>query len=205
MTRRRLGSLLVVAGLLLLAEALVTVLWQEPASGLYAHAQQRRLTEEIARAERAAPPRPPRDLRAAARRARRAAAPGDPVARLEIPAIGLRTVVVEGTDTGALRTGPGHFTGSAMPGEGGTVAVAGHRTTYGAPFRRLDDLERGDRVVLRMPYGRVAYRVERTRIVSPGATWVTRPAGEERLVLTACHPLYSAEQRIVVLGRREAS
>ena len=90
-----------------------------------------------------------------------------------------------------------------VTGEGGTVAVAGHRTTYGAPFRRVDDLERGDRLVMRMPYGRLTYRVERKRIVDPSATWVVRDVGHEQLVLTACHPLYSAEQRIVVFARLE--
>ncbi len=109
--------------------------------------------------------------------------------------------MVEGTDPGELRSGPGHYPGTALPGAGTTVAIAGHRTTYGAPFRRLDDLERGDVITVRMPYGRVVYRVERTRIVDPDATWVTRPAGREQLVLTACHPLYSAEQRIVVFAR----
>ena len=120
--------------------------------------------------------------------------------RLEIPAIGVETVVVEGTEPGALRSGPGHYPGTALPGAGTTVAIAGHRTTYGAPFRRLDDLERGDLITLRMPYGRVAYRVERTRIVDPDATWVVRAADREQLVLTACHPLYSADQRIVVFA-----
>ena len=79
--------------------------------------------------------------------------------------------------------------------------MAGHRTTYGAPFRRLDQLGRGDRMEMVMPYGRFRYRVERTRIVPATATWVTRKVGHDRLVLTACHPLYSAAQRVVVFAR----
>ena len=83
------------------------------------------------------------------------------------------------------------------------MAIAGHRTTYGAPFRHIDELERGDRIVMRMPYGRFTYRVERTRIVDPSEVGVVRDVGHEQLVLTACHPLYSAAQRIVVFARPE--
>jgi sortase A len=81
------------------------------------------------------------------------------------------------------------------------VGIAGHRTTYGAPFHDLDDLETGDEIEVEMPYGRFIYRVERTRIVAPTATWVTRRVGHDRLVLSACHPLYSAAQRIIVFAR----
>ena len=123
--------------------------------------------------------------------------------RLRAPAAGLSAVVVEGIAAGDLRRGPGHYPGTPLPGQRGTVAIAGHRTTYGAPFRRLDDLERGDRIELAMPYGRFAYRVEGSRIVAPSATWVTRRVAYDRLVLTACHPLYSAAERIVVFARLE--
>ncbi len=90
-----------------------------------------------------------------------------------------------------------------MPGQRGTVAIAGHRTTYGAPFRKVDKLERGDRVILDMTYGRFTYKVEKTRIVKPEQTEVERRVGHDRLILTACHPLYSAAQRIVVFARLE--
>ncbi len=109
--------------------------------------------------------------------------------------------MAHGTDRGTLRKGPAHYPETPMPGQGGTVAVAGHRTTFQAPFRSIDDLARGDRIVLRMPYGRFTYHVEGTRIVAPTARWVIRRVGYERLVLTACHPLYSAAQRIVVFAR----
>lgn len=112
-------------------------------------------------------------------------------------------VVVEGTDRATLRKGPGHYPDTPVPGQGGTVAIAGHRTTYLAPFRPLDKLRPGDAIVVRMPYGRFTYRVERTRIVPPTATWVTHRVAYDRLVLTACHPLYSAAQRIVVFARLE--
>ena len=81
------------------------------------------------------------------------------------------------------------------------MAIAGHRTTYGAPFRKLDKLRAGDQIVVAMPYGRFTYRVQRTRIVAATAVWVTQRVSYDRLVLTACHPLYSAAQRIVVFAR----
>jgi sortase A len=119
-----------------------------------------------------------------------------------MPSLGRRTVVVQGTDLTSLRKGPGHYPKTSFPGEGGTVGVAGHRTTYGAPFRTINNLKRGDEVVMEMPYGRFTYAVERTQIVPPTATEVVRRVpGRERLVLSACHPLYSAAKRIVVFSR----
>jgi sortase A len=88
-----------------------------------------------------------------------------------------------------------------MPGERGTVAIAGHRTTYGAPFRKVDKLDPGDRIELRMPYGDFVYRVERTKIVPPTELSVLDRVDHDRLVLSACHPLYSAAQRIIVFAR----
>jgi sortase A len=213
---RLLSSVLIVAGVLLLADGALTLLWEEPVSSLYARVQQSRLDDELAQLERSGSPPaerlvlarlpdPERRLRFAARAALRRAQSGDPVGRLRAEAIGLDEVAVEGTDPAALRTGPGHYPDTPLPGARGTVAIAGHRTTYGAPFRRIDDLERGDQIELKMPYGRFTYRVEQTRIVPPTATWVTRRVAYDRLVLTACHPLYSAAQRIVVFARLERS
>ena len=126
---------------------------------------------------------------------------GDPVGRIRIPEIGVSKVIVEGTDGGSLRKGPGHYPETPLPGIHGTVAIAGHRTTYGAPFNELDKLEGRDEVIVEMPYGRFVYQVEREQIVDPTATWVTRRVGHDRLVLTACHPKYSAAQRIVIFAR----
>lgn len=214
--RRALAAVLIVAGALLLADGAATLLWQEPVSSLYARVQQDRLDDRLKRLERSGPtpverrvlarlPDPARRLRFAARAADRSADAGDPVGRLRVDAIGLDTVVVESTEADALRRGPGHYQGTPLPGARGTVAIAGHRTTYGAPFRRVDELERGDRIELRLPYGRFSYAVERTRIVAPTATWVTGRVKYDRLVLTACHPLYSAAERIVVFARLERS
>lgn len=208
---RLLSAALILAGVLLVADAVATVVWQEPVTAVRNQVAQRQLADELSETrrtlaavqvpvaiERAAPRRRSGFL---ARRLRRELRGGDALGRIQAPAIGLDARMVEGVGRSALRRGPGHYPDTALPGEPGTVAVAGHRTTYGAPFRRLDDLDRGDRVTLEVPYGQSTYRVERTRIVPPTATWVTRRVGYDRLVLTACHPLYSAAQRIVVFAR----
>ncbi len=210
---RSLSTVLIVVGALLLADAVATLLWQEPLSALYGHIQQGKLEGRLSAIERA--PLAAVDQRAlsrldasrrlafAARAAARRSEPGDPLGRIRIPKIGLSEVFVEGTGAGELRTGPGHYPATPLPGQRGTVAIAGHRTTYGAPFHDIDDLRRGDRIELAMPYGRFTYRVERTRIVPPTATEVTDRVSYDRLVLSACHPLYSAAQRIVVFARLE--
>jgi sortase A len=126
---------------------------------------------------------------------------GDAIARIEIPAIGVSEYVVEGTDTSSLRKGPGHYPETPLPGDGGTSGIAGHRTTYGAPFREVDQLKRGDRIVLDMPDGHFVYRVERTKIVDDEDLSVLDDVGYDRLMLSACHPLYSAAQRVIVFAK----
>ncbi|HZH24003.1 MAG TPA: class D sortase [Solirubrobacteraceae bacterium] len=213
---RVLSTFLICGGLLLLVDGALTLLWEEPISSIYARVQQGKLDDRLTRLERSGPsaseqrvlarlPDPERRLRFAARAADRRAREGDPVGRLRAESIGLDEVIVHGTDGETLRNGPGHYPATPLPGARGTVAIAGHRTTYGAPFRRVDDLDKGDRIELRMPYGRFTYRVERLRIVQPTETSVTRRVAYDQLVLTACHPLYSAEQRIVVFARLERS
>jgi sortase A len=108
---------------------------------------------------------------------------------------------VKGTTGPDLRKGPGIYEQTPFPGVPGTVAMAGHRTTYLAPFRHLDRLRRGDPITVEMPYAAFSYKVEATRIVRPDAFWILRRAGDDRLVLSACHPLFSAAKRIVVFAR----
>jgi sortase A len=208
--RRALGTALLVAGLLVLADVAVTMAWQEPVSALRGARAQHRLAGELRRLELAAPVRgaasaaraaAPARLASAARGFARSRRDGDAVAELRIPRIGLGAVVVRGTAPEDLREGPGLLDGTPLPGEHGTTAIAGHRTTYGAPFRHLDALRRGDAIVLRLPYGSFRYAVEATRIVDPGHLSVLRRVHHDRLVLTACHPLFSAARRIVVLAR----
>jgi sortase A len=209
---RTLSSVMIVAGVILLVDAGVTMLWQEPVSAVYAHFQQKALDDDLAKLEQA--PLAPAEERALekipdlsrrlafrARALDRHLTDGQAMGRITMPRIGVSDVFVEGTGSGDLRKGPGHYPGTPLPGEHGTVAIAGHRTTYGAPFRRIDELEPGDRIDLRMPYGDFTYRVERTRIVPPTETSVTARVDHDRLILSACHPLYSAAKRIVVFAR----
>jgi sortase A len=209
---RALSSVLIVAGVLLLADAGVTLLWQEPFSAIYAHFQQNALSGDLDTLEQAplAPaerraldkiPDPARKLAFRARALKRHLEPGDAMGRILMPAIGVDDVFVQGTDAGDLSKGPGHYPATPLPGERGTVAIAGHRTTYGAPFRHIDGLHPGDRIELRMPYGRFTYRVERTKIVPPTDLSVIDRVDHDRLVLSACHPLYSAAKRIIVFAR----
>jgi len=209
---RVLSTVLIAAGVLLVADAGLTLVWQEPVSALVARIEQSQLEDQLAGLDRRAPSAVERaalhglrdaDRRMAflARALRRQVREGDAIGRIVIPTIGARFVVVQGTAAGDLRRGPGHYPATSLPGLPGTVAIAGHRTTYLAPFHDVNDLRPGDAIRLEMPYGVFTYRVQRTRVVEPGATWVTRDVGYPRLVLTACHPLFSAAQRIVVFAR----
>jgi sortase A len=200
--RRALAATMVLAGVLALADAALTLVWQEPVSALRARAAQPRLRAEL-RALELAVPAPSGAQRhaavaASARALRRRTHDGAAVARLRIPRIGLDAIVVRGTRPDDLERAPGLLDATALPGEAGTAAIAGHRTTYGAPFRHIDRLRRGDRLTVAMPYGTFRYAVEGTRIVDPGDPGVLRTVGHPRLVLSACHPLFSAARRVVV-------
>jgi sortase A len=200
------------SGVLLLLDAGLTLAWQEPVSAFMAGRDQAALQDELngldkqaaADKQRLAPLEsfidPKAQMKQLARLQRRRDDKGDPVGRLKMPSIGRSYVVVEGTDLGDLRKGPGHYPKTPLPGEGGTVGVAGHRTTYGAPFRTVDKLKRGDTLEMDMPYGKFFYRVDKTQIVKPNALWIVDKRKREMLVLSACHPLYSAARRIVVFS-----
>lgn len=184
---RFVASVLIVSGVLMLSDAGATLLWQEPVSAMLADRQQGKLEEAFAN--------PPRRV------LEQKPLPGDAIGKIVLPSINRDYFVIEGTETGDLRKGPGHYADTPLPGERGTVGIAGHRTTYGAPFRKIDKLNRGDAIRLEMPYGTFTYKVEKTRIVEPTEVSVKRRVGYERLILSACHPLYSAAQRIVVFAR----
>jgi sortase A len=209
---RGLSSVLIATGVLLVADAVLTVVWQEPVTAIYGKVRQGQLSDELDKMNRA-PLTPaergalralrsdPQRVAFLARSMRRGLHDGQAIGRLRIPHIHASFVMVEGTDAPALRKGPGHYPDTPLPGMPGTVALAGHRTTYLAPFNKLDKLRNGDEVRLEMPYAVVTYRVEQTRIVKPTAVWVTRRVGYDRLVMTACHPKYSAAKRIAVFAR----
>ena len=181
------ASVLMVSGVLLIADAGLTVLWQEPVSAFIAGREQADLEDALE-----SPPQ---------RVLRREPLPGDAIGHIEIPEANVDDFVVEGTDTENLRKGPGHYPETPLPGERGTAAIAGHRTTYGAPFRNVDKLKRGDRIFVDLPHGRFTYAVERTKIVDDSDFSVLDRVKHDRLVLSACHPLYSAAQRIIVFSR----
>jgi len=218
------STVLITAGLVILIDVGLTLAWKEPLSSLYGSIQQGKAEDQLDDLKDRFPAA--EDLEAAAgldtiaERAEFLAGrfedeveTGGAIGRIRVDAMDLDVVVVQGTDTASLQKGPGHYTpsddpdtrragdGSAFPGQGETVGIAGHRTTYLAPFRRLDELEEGDELVLEMPYASFTYEVETTEIVDPSQFEVVRDVDYERLVLTACHPLYSAAQRIVAFGR----
>jgi sortase A len=212
---RDVSSVLIISGLLLVADAAVTLLWQEPLTAVVALIKRSQINEHYLtlRSSQLSPLDQHALLRLTkidqrvaylARREQRDVPTGDAIGKIVIGRIGVNFDVIQGTDTASLEKGPGHYPYTAVPGLGQTVAIAGHRTTYLAPFRHIDSLKPGDQIVLKMPYARFTYVVQYHKIVLPTALWVTKNVGYDRLVLSACNPLYSAAQRIIVFARLTA-
>jgi sortase A len=207
------GTLMIVAGLAALAWTVTVWQWQDPFTAAVHHYEQRELEQRFEQRLEASPgaalPAPaaasPKELRRAlgssARDWRKQSRRGDAVARLRIPKLGVDEIMVNGTDADTLKRGPGRYLGSAMPGEGELVYVAGHRTTYGAPFARIDRLEKGDRVFVELPYGVFEYRVTGHRIVAATELSVLKSRGTELLALQACHPRFFASQRYIAYAK----
>jgi sortase A len=207
---RDISLVLIISGLLLVLDAGATVLWQEPVTAVIAMIKRAQINKRyetrlpITRLEHHA-------LRGLstmhtriaylARLDQRDVPIGAAIGKIVIKKIGASFDVVQGTDTASLEKGPGHYPATAFPGLGQTVAIAGHRTTYLAPFRHIDSLRQGDKIELKMAYAVFTYVVQFHKIVKPTALWVTDNVGYERLVLSACNPLYSAAQRIIVFAR----
>jgi sortase A len=219
---RKAGIVLLGLGVLVLAWVGVTLHWGEPFTSLYTRHEQHALSRQLDQIDRQwAAGRIP--LSSAASRAQnrpdltkllreRASAyrdtldHGQPIGRITIPRIGLRMVVVEGTSASDLEKGPGHYDAASgrttgLPGMGGVIAIAGHRTTYLHPFLHIDDLRSGDRIELKMPYGRFTYTVYFHKVVVSTDWSILHRRPYEKLVLTACHPLHSATHRWVVFAR----
>ena len=207
-----LSTVLITGGLVVLADVGLTLAYKEPLSSLYGEIKQHQAASQLSKLESHYPTA--RDVAAIrhvhglagkavvlGRRFARRAGTGDAIGRIVAPAMGLNAVLVQGTDTSSLQKGPGHYPDTAFPGQGGTVGIAGHRTTYLAPFRHIDSMHRGDTVTLEMPYGTFTYGVQKTRIVDPSQVGIVHRVGYERLVLTACHPLYSAAERYAIFAR----
>ena len=212
----RLGTFLLVIGIGVLAWAATVYLWKDPFTTAYTAYEQRQLASNLDSAfeswepapkpkpvSRPAPtPKPQHDnVSREAKRFRLETDDGDAIARLKVPRLNLSVVVVNGTSTSDLRRGPGRHEDSFLPGEGELVYVAGHRTTYGAPFSAINELEPGDTITVELPYGTVEYRVTRHRIVDDNDLSVLDSRGREELVLQACHPRFFASQRYLVYAR----
>ena len=206
------STVLITAGLVVMLDVGLTLAYKEPVSSIYGQLKQDAAENQLADLESQYPTAA--DLaaisgvrgveakaRVLAQRFAKKTKTGEAIGRIIAPGMGANAVVVEGTDTSSLQKGPGHYPDTPFPGEGGTVGVAGHRTTYLAPFRHIDSMKRGDTVTLEMPYGTFRYRVQKTQIVDDSAVGIVKRVGYERLVLTACHPLYSAAQRFAVFAR----
>jgi sortase A len=214
---RALSWVLVALGCLVLADAGVTLVWQEPLSALYARIQQDELSGTLHGLERAAPtplerrqlahlPSEASRIAFLARALQRHAGAGSPVGSIHIPRIHADFVVVKGTGVSELERGPGVYPETRFPGIPGTTAIAGHRTTYLAPFRHIDALRPGDRILLDMPYAHFTYTVLGSRVVLPSdVAAAVDPVGYSRLVLSACTPLFSAEKRLLVYARLTAA
>lgn len=199
---RRAAAVLAAAATALLAWVGVVVLWGEPFTAIRTTVAQRELREQLdARNGPWAAPGAEQPLRLRAEQYRDDLRQGDAIGRILIPRLDVAMVVVEGTDAASLSRGPGHYRITSLPGLGGTVAVAGHRTTYLQPFRHIDELRRGDSISLVMPYATFRYVVYGREVVDDHDWSILRRRTFEKLVLTACHPVYAASHRIVVYAR----
>jgi sortase A len=209
---RILAVALITAGIVTLADVAVTLLWKEPLSTIYGSIRQSQAAGQLEDLEssfrRHVEPQQVAPRSDPSERARRLAGLfsrrveiGDPIGKIVIPRIGLDAVTLQGTDTATLQRGPGHYPDTSFPGQGRTIGIAGHRTTYLAPFNKINEIQDGDEVRLEMPYGSFTYRVQKHEIVDPTDVQIVDDVGYDRLVLTACHPLYSAAQRWAVFAK----
>jgi sortase A len=204
------GILLAVVGVLTLAWVVVVWRWQDPFTGLYTRWEQHKLAQQLQH-EFATDPGPrfagteslaaeARAIELAAARFRRTATVGQAIGRIIIPRLGLNMVLVNGTDEASLQRGPGRDLRTFMPGQSRLVYIAGHRTTFLAPFSHIDEIQPGDRIRLEMPYGTFVYRAFRHVIVPADDLAVLRSPRHELLALQACHPRFFATHRYIVYG-----
>lgn len=194
---RSVGELCITAGLVVL----LFVAYELWGTGTYTQAQQHKLGDELTRSWNSSAGK------VTAERIRL----GHGIALIRIPRLGkkFRYVVVEGVSIADLRKGPGHYPGTAMPGQIGNFVVSGHRTTYLAPFNKLGELRRGDQILIDTRTSQYIYKVTSMKVVDPTDVSVAAPVPEhpranptKRLItMTTCNPKYSAAQRLIVFGR----
>lgn len=208
---RTLGTLMIIAGVGSLAWAFAVWKWEDPVTSLYTAFQQRSLESTYKDRIEGYRQRPPissaslaamrRELRAEAGRYRRETRRGDAIGRLIVPGLDLNVLFVKGTDNRTLKRGPGLHDRTFMPGQGRLIYIAGHRTTYGAPFSKIDHLGKGDRITLEMPYATFVYSVTRSIIVPGTQLSVLKSRSREEVALQACHPRFFATHRWITYGR----
>jgi sortase A len=206
---RILGTFLAVAGTLTLLWALLVWQWQDPFTALYTKWKQHELASQYDKqarsfdasisggslgAER-------KDIARAAKRYRASAKRGQAIGRLRVPRMGVNLILVNGTDHDSLKNGPGRDQRTFMPGENRLVYIAGHRTTYLAPFSHINEIRPGDRITIEVPYGTFIYTATRHRIVKATDLSVLRSPRHELLELQACHPRFFASHRYIAYAR----
>jgi sortase A len=197
---RLLGTVLILGGVATLAWALLVWRWEDPFTSIYTAYEQRELSDGLERRIEGW-----RDTGAStvadARRYREGIRRGEAIGRIVVPRLDLRMVVVYGTDARSLKRGPGLDPRTFLPGQGRLVYIAGHRTTYAAPFAQIDTLRRGDLITLVLPYGSFTYRVTGSIVVPATRLSVLRSRGVEEVALQACHPRFFASHRWITYGR----
>lgn len=206
------GILLALAGSLVLLWALAVWQWQDPITLVLNKRAQSELASEYAvRVEREQPRLRPRPLTkkeapapsqaALAAAYRKRTEQGEPIGRLTVPRMDLSIMVVYGTETDTLKKGPGLHESTGFPGQKFLTYVAGHRTTYGAPFSDIDKLQPGDRITFEVPYGTYRYQVVGHRIVRDDQIEVLKGRGREELALQACWPRFFASHRYIAYAK----
>jgi sortase A len=204
---RLLGTLMILAGVLTLGWAVLVWQWQDPFTAAYTKWEQHQLASQLDRRmtrfsshDDGAPSLAALRVAVAKDAAtyRKSLHRGDAIGRLRIGKLGLQIILVQGTDHESLKKGPGHYIGSALPGQGRLVYIAGHRTTYLAPFSHIDALKPGDYVTIDLPYATFKYRVTKHRVVAATDVDVLRSPDHEVLILQACHPRFFATHRYLV-------
>jgi sortase A len=207
---RILGTVLIVAGTLTLVWAVVVWRWQDPFTALYTKWRQHQLTSQYKERVRKFRPAPVsteslaaerRDIAREARSYRLNSTRGEAIGRIRVPRMGVNMILVDGTDHETLKRGPGRDLRTFMPGENRLVYIAGHRTTYLAPFSHIDSMRPGDRVTIAVPYGTFIYSVTHHRIVKATDLSVLRSPRHEVVELQACHPRFFASHRYIVYAR----
>jgi sortase A len=203
------GTVLIATGVLTLVWALVVWQWQDPFTALYTKWRQHQLTGQYEKRARVfktpiAGDSVAAERRSIAREARRYrldSRRGEAIGRIKVPRMGVSMILVNGTDHDTLKKGPGRDLRTFMPGENRLVYIAGHRTTYLAPFSHIDRLRAGDRVTIEVPYATFVYAVTHHRVVKATDLSVLRSPRYELVELQACHPRFFASHRYIAYAR----